>query len=707
MRDFGYSKTAEETLAIWGREEALADVVWVIRTFRPDVVITRFDLQLPNHGHHTASAILAEEAFRVAADPNRFPEQLARGAVPWQAERLLNNWSQWRGGEPPAGSIALDVGDYDPRLGLGYGELAALSRSQHKSQGFGVAGERGSLVERFVPLAGPRPANDILEGVRLDWSRFGKAAAPLAKALDEARRTLERDRPEHAVAALLRADRALDALPDDDPRVHDARRALLEIIAAASGLFLRAVADSPGGVPGDSVSVSLEAVLRRPTPMTLERATIPGAPPAEIGAALRLNEKRQVQLSGRIPDDAAVSTPYWLAAPSLPGRQTVSDARLVGAAEGPPPVAVAVEIAAGDRSLRFEVPVLWAWTDQVAGERTRTFLIEPPATVTPSRQAVLFPDGRSAIVDLRVRAGRDKLLGDVVLPLPGGWRAEPESVPVTLEHAGEETSVQIRVTPPQGAASIEIRPAIAVGGREWSYRTDFIDHSHIPFQMVLQQASLRLVPLELRLPKGTVGYIPGPGDTVAEDLAHVGVDVQVLDDEAIRGGDLDRYAAIVVGIRAYNTRELLRSAHERLMRYVERGGTVVVQYNTNNRLAPLAAPVGPFPLVIGRDRITDETAAMTPVDPKAAILHEPNEIGPADFEGWVQERGLYYAESWDDRYAPIFRSHDPGEQPLLGGLLVARHGKGRYVYTGLAFFRQLPAGVPGAYRLFANLIASD
>jgi hypothetical protein len=452
------------------------------------------------------------------------------------------------------------------------------------------------------------------------------------------------------------------------------------------------------------VAVKVEIVLRRPASPLLRRLVFPGVSPVEVDAALGLDEKREVTSEVPIAGDASISAPYWLATPPLAGRQVVSDVRLIGEPEGPAPLAVAVELAAGGRAVRLETPVVYVWTDAVSGERTRRFSIVPPATVTPSRQAVLFPNGQAAMVDLRIRAGRDALRADVTLPLPAGWRAEPGKVPVSLARAGDETTVRIEVTPPAGAAPLDVEPAIEADGRSWSYREDVIDHSHIPLQVVLQPASLRLVPLALRLPKGIVGYVPGPGDTVADDLAHVGVDVKVLDDETVRSGDLDRYAAIVVGIRAYNTRALLRAAHERLMGYVERGGTVVVQYNTNNRLSPLEIPVGPFPLVIGRDRITDENAAMIAVDPEHPVLQAPNRIAPDDFDGWVQERGLYYAESWDERYVPIFSAHDPGEKPLRGGLLVARHGKGRYVYTGLAFFRQLPAGVPGAYRLFANLI---
>jgi hypothetical protein len=317
----------------------------------------------------------------------------------------------------------------------------------------------------------------------------------------------------------------------------------------------------------------------------------------------------------------------------------------------------------------------------------------------------MLPNGKPTAVALRIRAGQDDLRGQVRLPLPDGWRSDPEVVTVALARAGDDTTIGITVTPPGGTEPVEIAPGIEVGGKLWSYREDVIDYPHIPMQVVLQPARLRLVPLALRLPKGPIGYIQGSGDTVADDLAHVGLQVEPLSDETIRDGDLGPYRAIVVGIRAYYTREVLRSAHDRLMSYVNGGGTVVVQYTTNNRLAPLDIPIGPYPLTIGRDRITDETAALMLLDPQHAVLRIPNRIGDADFAGWVQERGLYYATTWDPRYTAIFRAADPGEDPLDGGLLVAPHGRGRYVYTGLAFFRQLPAGVPGAYRLFANLLA--
>ena len=705
MRDFGFSKTADETLAIWDHDQALADVVWVIRTFRPDVVITRFTEQPPNHGHHTASALLARQAFMAAGKADRFPEQLRDGVTPWQPVRLVLNVPTWTDQPPPADALPLDVGLYDPRLGLGYADLAARSRSQHKSQGFGVAGERGAITERFKLILGLPMKQDFLDGIDLTWSRYGDAAKPLIRAIYAARAALERDRPERALPALLDVQQELAKLPDDDPRVRDARQAVAPIIAAAAGVFVRAAAARPGVVPGGTVDVKVEVTLRRNAELTLRAVELPGAPATPIDAPLVLNARRDETRTATIPTSAPISAPYWLAQPAEAGRQVVDDPRLIGAPEGPPALTATVVLAAGDRLIRLPVPVVYAWTDPVQGERTRPFLIVPPATVTPARSAVMFVNGQPATVELRVRAGRNGLSGHVALPLPKGWSAEPRGQDVQLAKLGDETTVSFQVSGPRGAAPIDVAPAIEVEGEDWAWREDVIDYPHIPMQIVLQPSALRLVPLDLQLPSGVVGYIEGSGDTVAADLAHVGVTVEPLDDAALRGGDLSRYAAIVVGIRAYNTRPALRAAHQRLMQYVQNGGTVVVQYNTNNRLAPLTDPVGPYPLTIGRERITDETAKMEPVDGAPPILSGPNPLGDADFAGWVQERGLYYAESWDPAYKPVLRSADPGEEPLLGGLLVADYGKGRYVYTGLAFFRQLPAGVPGAYRLFANLLA--
>jgi hypothetical protein len=379
---------------------------------------------------------------------------------------------------------------------------------------------------------------------------------------------------------------------------------------------------------------------------------------------------------------------------------------LIGDPRQPAPLAINATFEVLGHAFRLDVPVLYATTDPVRGERLREVLVVPPATVTPARDAAMSVNGKPAPVVLRVRAGRDGVEGSVTLPVPAGWRVDPAAVPVELAKAGDETTARFAVTPPSGAAAASLRPAIDVDGKAWSFREHVIDYPHIPVQVVLQPAQVRVVPLQTQVPDGVIGYVEGSGDTVADDLVHLGMRVELLDDEALRSADLSRFAAIVVGIRAYNTRDVLRSQHDRLMSYVENGGTVVVQYNTQSRLGPLEGRVGPYPLEIGRGRVTDERAPMTLLVPDHALLTKPNRIDASDFDGWIQERGLYYAATWDPKYTPIVSAVDAGEEPLQGGLLFAPYGKGRYVYTGLAFFRQLPAGVPGAYRLFINLIGT-
>ena len=699
MRDFGYSKRADETLAKWGHDEALGDVVWVIRTFQPDIILTRFDEDPPNHGHHTASAILAREAFAAAADPRRFPEQLQGGVTVWQADRLLfNGWS----GDPtpPKNAVRLEVGGYDPRLGLEVGELAARSRSQHKSQGFGVAEARGSITEHFIPIAGHKPVQDLFEGVELGWQRYGAPAAGYIRAITDAQRTLDRDHPERAVPALVRAAAELDKL-HDDPRIRETRRRLAEVIAAAAGVYARATSAKPVAAPGATVEVTVE-VVPRALPVTVQRIELPGAALLAKATAIAAGKKEKLVLAVSVPAQAPPSTAYWLALPPTPGHYMVGDPRQIGAPRQPAALEATVELLIAGRAVRIALPVVHAWTDPVRGERTRPFVIVPPATVTPVRDAVMAVGGKSGALVLRVRAGHDALAAKVELALPAGWTAKPAVQDVALARTGDETTLRFEVTPGANAAAGEARPVVHADSASWSLREDTIDYPHLPMQVVLRPAAVQLVPLQIRIPAGRVGYARGSGDSIAGDLTHVGFTVEDLDDEALRTGDLSRYATIILGIRAYNTRDAVRAAHARLMAYVERGGTLIVQYNT----LALDGPVGPYDLALGRDRITDETAAPTFLDPKEPLLNTPNKITPADFDGWVQERGIYFASKWDAHYHPVLRFSDPGEGPLDGALVVARHGKGRYIYTGLVLFRELPAGVPGAYRLFANLIGA-
>ena len=707
-RDFGYSKSAEETLRLWGKDEVLADLVLAIRRFQPDVIVTRFTTLPPNHGHHTASALLAAEAFEAAADPARFPEQLKEVRA-WKTDRLLYNVSTWN--LPPKADLSmhlkLDVGAFDPLLGSSAGELAAESRSQHKSQGFGVAAERGPLLEYFSALAGTRPKADIFEGLELGWKRW-KGTEALGKAIADAVAKYDLRAPHRSVPALLAIHAALTALPADNAWKAIKLRETEALIAACAGLFLEARAADATAAPGASVKVNVTALNRSAAALKLLSVSVPGAEPVAVNAALAEHAPFKQTVLVAVASDARITSPYWLRQPGTFGRFELDslDAPLTGLPEAPAALTATFVYELAGKRFSVDRPVIYGWTDPVRGELLRDFEIAPEVTATLDRDVVMFPNGSTQKLTVVVAAGRAEVSGKVKLALPVGWTSKPADAPFKLAARGDELTVVFEVTPAKNAVARErLRVLVEHGGRSESWQVKTVNHEHLPPLTVRQSSEATLVPLALTTRLKKLGYIPGPGDRVAESLTAVGYDVTVLPEARLASERLEAFETILIGVRAFNADPRLALHRDRLLAYVERGGKLVVQYNTNSRVGPLNAPLGPYPLELGRDRVTDETAAMTALLPNEPLLKGPNKLSAADLDGWVQERGLYFASKWDERYRPIFEMNDPGEPPLRGGVLVARHGKGTFIYTGLSFFRQLPAGVPGAYRLLANLLA--
>jgi LmbE family N-acetylglucosaminyl deacetylase len=734
-RDFGFSKSPDETLRIWGQDAVLADVVAVIRKFRPDVIVTRFSPEpAETHGHHTASAILALEAFHAAADPKFHPEQLGGGVGVWQARRIFWNRSSFfiKPTDDVSGDVKLDVDGYNPLLGESYGEMAADSRSMHKSQGFGVARNRAPIVEYFKLLAssdpkeavGGKPLAGIIEGIDVTLKRFA-GAARLRGLVDKAIAKFDLAAPYASVPALLAVDGALSEISDAGWRAVK-QREVPNLIVACAGLFVDATAADYRAAPGTAVEVTATAVDRSPVAVTLDEVRFPfeasghavahklEAPKQDgqrsSGAAAPFELKQSVKLPPELPP----TTPYWLEAPPDAGLYH-ADAAFIGLPERASPVEVTFVFTVGGRKLTVARPVSYKWTDPVMGERYRALEVTPAVSVRPETNVLMFPRGVVQTLTVRLVAGAPSAAGVLRPEVPAGWTVEPASAPFALGAVGSEAALSFHVRanagPGTGAGKTAtpalLRVVAAVGGAQLSRGVVRLEHAHIPIQTYLVAADVRLVPIDLAVAGKRIGYIPGPGDEVPASLRQVGYEVTIVSDEALATGApaLSRFDAVVVGVRAFNTNERLRAAHAALMAYVESGGTLVVQYNTNNRLAPLNVALGPWPFEIGQKRVTDETAAVTFTSPGHPAVSAPNAIGAADFEGWVQERGLYFAETWDTHYERPLAMHDPGETPQSGSLLWVRHGKGTFVYTGLAFFRQLPAGVPGAYRLFANLLA--
>jgi LmbE family N-acetylglucosaminyl deacetylase len=729
-RDFGYSKSPEETLRIWGKDAVLADVVTVVRRFRPDVIVTRFSPEPSDtHGHHTASAMLALEAFHAAADPHFHPEELQGGVTAWQARRIFWNRSSWnlKPGDDLSGFIKLDIGGYNALLGTSYGEMAADSRSMHKSQGFGVARARGPAIEYFKLLAAApggdpaKPPETLFAGLDCTWGRFAGrgGGAPLPPLVAAAVAKFDPSAPHASLPTLAAIDAALAGVADAGWRVQKQREAHALMLAAA-GVFAEATAADFSVAPGAEVEVTASAVNRSPAAVTLDAIAFPWggegaasprplAGPTGGGAAAAVEVKRTL----RAPAEAPPSTPYWLDSPPDGGLYRVADRALVGAPESPPAAEVGFSFTIAGRRIAVSRPIAYKWTDPVAGERYRPLEVTPLVSVVPDTTLLMFPGAVARTLKVKLAAGAPAVSGRLVPEAPSGWIVEPGALPFTLAAKGSEATFTFQVRPAprgKGAAATtagRLRIVAEVGGARLDRGVVRIVHDHIPIETLLAPAEIALEPVALATAGTRLGYFPGPGDEVPQSLRRVGYEVTVLADDALAGGakGLARFDAVIVGVRAFNTDERLRAAHDTLMGYVASGGTLVVQYNTNNRLAPMTAPLGPFPFTISQKRVTDETAAVTLAPPAHPALTTPNKIDARDFEGWVQERGLYFADPWDPRYETPLAMQDPGEPPLAGGLLWARHGKGVFVYTGLAFFRQLPAGVPGAYRLFANLCA--
>jgi LmbE family N-acetylglucosaminyl deacetylase len=698
-RDFGFSKSSKEALRIWGHDAVLADVVLAIRRFRPDVVITRFPPEDGDtHGHHTASAQLALEAFTLAADPSYMPDAEHRRLGPWKARRLVWNESGFFGKTDAqlAALPHLDVGGYDPWLGLSYPELAADSRSNHKSQGFGAPRRRGPTPEAFHPLAGEPMKESPLDGVVTDWSRVPGSARLVAE-LKRARQAFRTASPEASIPALLAARAELRRMPDN-PWKEEKLAEIDEAVLACAGFFADVTADRTSTSPAATVTLTASVLLRRPASVKLTSAKL-GTRSLLEPTALKDGVPVESKTTVEVPADTRVSNPAWLDAPE-PGLYPVKNPAWIGLPEEPAPLEAEVVLGFGSESITVRRPVAYKWTDPVLGERYRRLEVLPAVTVDPSAGMLLFPDASARPLDVTVSSVRGAS-GTLSLELPPGFSGQPASAPFSVA-AGGATAVRFTVTPPREAARGTLRAVALVNGQRFDRGLHRIDLSHIPIQTWLPPATVQVTRADVAHAKRRIGYVSGPGDEVPEALRQAGYEVTPLSVGDLRDGALSRFDAVVFGIRAFNVEPQLEALHGKLMSYVSSGGTVLVQYVTSNFIAKAPPDLGPFPFTIGRGRVTDEAAAVeSSADP---VLAAPNRIGPDDWAGWVQERGLYFAESWDPRYATPLTMHDPGEAPLKGSVLVARSGKGVFVYTGLSFFRQLPAGVPGAFRLFANLV---
>lgn len=705
--DFGYSKHPDETLAIWNKEEVLSDVVLAIRKFKPDVIINRFDHRNPGstHGHHTSSAMLSMEAFDLAANKSAYPKLLKEASV-WQPKRMFFNIYSW--GRMPDETnkdnlLSIDTGVYFPSSGLSNTEIASLSRSMHKSQGFGNTGTRGQSIEYIELIKGdlPQDKSNIFEGVDTTWNRVEGGQA-IGTILSQVEKNYDFTNPSASIKELVHAYQLIQNLEDVHWKQIKSKE-IKNIIAACAGLYLEAATNTNHATNNESVKINIEAINRSYSNIILKSYITSNNINVEKNIALKNNMGYDFEETIKIDADQPVTTPYWLSEKGTLGMYHVDNPQWIGFPESPKSNNIVFNLLIEGSPISFTKPIVYKTNDPVKGEVYKPFEIIPEVSAKIPEKVIIFENDNQKEIPVTVKAGRDNLEGHIEISHPKDWKVYPQKQKVSIVHKGEEQNFVFTIIPPKNQSEGYISPIVHVNESEYTKELIEIEYDHIPFQTVLLPSESKIVRLNIKKKGENIGYIEGAGDVVPESLKQIGYQVTILKPESINAEILNQFDAIVIGIRAYNTVEELKYKQQLLFDFVANGGNMIVQYNTSRGL--LIDELAPYELTLSRDRVTDEHAEVTFLNPNHPLLNFPNKITSKDFEGWQQERGLYFPSHWDKAFTPILSMHDKGESDKKGSLLVAKHGKGHFIYTGLSFFREFPEGVSGAYRLFANMLS--
>lgn len=709
--DFGYSKHPDETFEIWNKTEVLSDVVLAIRKFKPDVIINRFDHRSPGttHGHHTGSAMLSMEAFDLANKPSAFPEQLQQTTL-WQPKRIFFNTSWWFYGSEEkfekadkSNMLSFDIGTYYPLTGTSNNEIAAMARSQHLSQGFGTTLQRGNQTEYIELLKGEPLLNneDIFSGIDTSWNRI-KGGKAIGNILNEVEANFNFKNPSEHIPQLVEAYKLLQNIDNQHWKTQKSKE-LKSIIEMCAGLYLEASAETNMATPSETINVNLEVLNRSDVPITLVSISTPNKLNISKNIDLKNNLKYTFKEPIKIESDADYTSPYWLKHKGTLGMYRVDDKSLIGLPETPKMLKVDFHLQIADTPFIFSKNTIQRYALPDKGELYRPFEIIPEASAKITEKVIILNSDKQRDIYVTVKAGRDNLEGYVQIAHPKNWSIYPDKQKVNIANKGTEQTLVFTVIPPKNQSEGLLTPMVHVGNKTYTKELIEMDYSHIPFQTVLLPSESKIVRLDIKKKGENIAYIVGAGDVVPESLHEMGYHVRVLSPNDITPETLKSFDAVVVGIRAYNTVEELKFKQQALFDFVAEGGNMIVQYNTNRGLK--TEHLAPYELNVSRDRVTDEHAEVRFLAPEHPVLNVPNKITQQDFEGWTQERGLYFPDSWGSEFTPILSINDKGESPKDGSLLVAKHGKGYYIYTGLSFFREFPAGVAGAYRLFANMLS--
>jgi len=708
--DFGFSKNPEETFTKWDKEKILSDVVWVIRKFQPDIIITRFPTTGEGgHGHHTASAIVANEAFTAAADPTRFVEQL-KYVQPWQVKRVL--WNTFNFGATNTqrdDQYKLDVGGYNPLLGKSYGEIAAESRSQHKSQGFGVPAGRGEAIEFFTATKGDQPKNDLLEGIELTWKKINGGEV-IEKMINDISASFDFLHPESSVKSLVKLYKALEALSPGswkNKKLDETK----QLIEQCSGLWLDVFTNEQFAVQTDSIRFNFQFNNRLGVNAAIKAFSVDGY---DSTMNLTLSKNRNINFAKTffVTSSKPLTQPYWLENKMEQGYFNVNDQTKIGIPDVQPSYVMNVKLNIEGEDFTFSRAVKYKFTDPVRGELYWPLVVVPPVLITPSEGLKIIMNGN----------GNDKTSGSISLK---GLKKDFTGKIVALSETDMKplanfsfNNQKIRVNSKnqtlgfeyngkdiKSSSNILFAVTDTAGNNLIKSDRHEVKYDHIPAINYFHDADVAIKVVNVETYGKKIGYIVGAGDKVPEALEQMGFEVNRLNLKEISKNPLDKFDAIIVGVRAYNTLDWLGNYYDKLMKYVENGGNLIVQYNTSNFISNVRSKMGPYDFTISRNRVTDENAAVTFLIPEHPALNFPNKITQDDFKGWIQERSIYDAIDTTGKFEKILAMNDPGEKPDDGSLLIAKYGRGYFTYTGLVFFRELPAGVPGAYRFLANLIA--
>jgi LmbE family N-acetylglucosaminyl deacetylase len=710
--DFGFSKNPDETLQIWDKNQVLSDVVWAIRKFRPDVIINRFDHRSPGttHGHHTSSAMLSVEAFDKVNDANVFPNQL-QYTTTWQPKRLFFNTSWWFYGSREKFDVAdktnlsrLQIGTYYPSLGKSNQEIAALSRSRHQSQGFGSTGTRGEEDEYLEFLKGDAPLskNNIFDGIDTSWNRI-KGGKAIGDILASVEKDFDFKNPSASLPGLVKAYDLIQNL--DDKHWRDIKsEEIKKIIAGCAGLFLEASTDAQEATRRSIIKVKLEAINRSNTTINWNTIiTVPNSMNIQSVTPLENNKPITKTIDLEIPDNEGYTNAYWLNEKGTVGMYTVSNQQNIGKADVIRNVNVTFLLEINGVVIPFLRNVVYKYNDDVKGEVYQPLDIVPVVTSSFAEKVYIFNNDRDKVITVKVKAGKDNCNGSVKLDMPQGWKVSPAEIPFAIDKKAQEVLAVFTVSPSKEVGEIDIKSIVTVDGKTYTQNKIDINYPHIYKQMVIKPAEAKAIRLKIKTKNEKIAYIMGAGDEVPKSLTQMGYEVETIKPEEISTERLESFDVVMTGIRAYNTVNTLAFKQRILLDFVKNGKTMIVQYNTTDDL--VTKDIAPFPLKISRDRVTEENAEVRFLAPNHPVLNYPNKITTEDFKGWKQEQGLYYPNEWDAAFTPVLSANDKGETPKNGALLIARYEKGNYVYTGLSFFRELPEGVSGAFRLLANIIA--